>query len=156
MMNKGNDGKGHNENRDDWETPKRIIDLLKKQYNFEFDCCALEHNTITKNFSSDFEKIEALNCICWMNPPFSIAYRMFDHFFKVVEKGVSIYRCDNMETKVWQDIILKNCDWVLIPKVAYQYNTELREGKGCRFPSAIIGVGVEPPVFYEGTILYLK
>jgi len=37
----------------------------------------------------DFEKLNAdLQNVFWMNPPFSKAYDMFKHFFKVVEKGV--------------------------------------------------------------------
>lgn len=156
MEGKGNSGKGNNVSRDDWETPKCIIDMLKKQYSFNFDCCAEEHNSITNDFSNDFEKIKDILGIAWMNPPFSKANPMFKHFFNVVKQGISIFRCDNMETKVWQDIILQKADWILIPKgrVAYQYNTEIREGKGCRFPSALIGVGVLPPTLYEGKILF--
>jgi len=156
MEKKGNDGKGNNLSRDDWETPNKIINMLKKQYDFTFDCCALEENKKFNNFSSNFETIKKVEGIAWMNPPFSIAFKMFEHFFKVVNKGVSIYRCDNMETKIWQELILQKADWVLIPKgrVAYDYNPELRDGKGCRFPSALIGIGVEPPVFYEGKILF--
>jgi len=158
MEGKGNDGKGDNLSRDDWETPDVIINMLKKQYSFKFDCCALKHNSVAINYSGDFEKVENVEGIAWMNPPFSIAYRMFEHFFKVVKKGIAIYRCDNMETKVWQEVILQKADWILIPKgrVAYQYNTDIRQGKGCRFPSALIGIGVKPPTFYEGKILFTK
>ena len=155
---KGNDGSGNNISRDDWETPNCIIDILKKQYSIFFDCCAEKNNAIVENYSNNFELVEKVEGIGWMNPPFSMAYTMFEHFFKVVNKGISIYRCDNMETKVWQEVILKNADWILIPKgrIAYQYNPELRQGKGARFPSALIGVGVEPPTFLEGIILYTK
>lgn len=156
MKGKGNDGKGNIVSRDDWETPECVINMLKSQYSFKFDCCALRHNSVTVRFSSDFESIGEVEGIAWMNPPFSIAHRMFNHFFKVVKQGIAIYRCDNMETKVWQEIILQKADWILIPKgrTAYKYNTEIRSGKGCRFPSALIGVGVEPPTFYEGKILF--
>lgn len=62
--------------------------------------------------------------------------------------GVAIYRCDNMETKVWQEIILKNADWIFIPKGRISY--EGKVGKGSRFPSALIGVGVSAPKEIEG------
>lgn len=157
MEGKGNDGKGNVVSRDDWETPNVIMDMLKgNNYDFDFDCCALLHNTKCDTYTSDFESIKEVKGLAWMNPPFSMAYKMFEHFFKVVKQGIAIYRCDNMETKVWQEIILQKADWILIPKgrVTYQYNTEVRQGKGCRFPSALIGVSVQPPTFYEGKILF--
>ena len=89
-----------------------------------------------------------------MNPPFSKAFKMFEHFFKVVNKGVCIYRCDNMETKVWQDIILPNASWIFIPNKRIKY--EGHEGKGSRFPSALIGFNVEPPKNINGVVLWLK
>ena len=148
MKNKGNDGRGNNPERDDWETPYQLFNILDEQYNFTFDCCATESNKKTERYSNNFLEItkEILKEeVCWMNPPFSKAKEMFDHFFKVVTKGVAIYRCDNMETKVWQDIILPNATWIFIPKgrINYTYNPNLRNGKGTRFPSALIGFNVE-------------
>jgi len=157
----GNDGTGNTENRDDWETPQELFNILKEQYNFNFDCCASKNNSKCFISTNNFKLInkENLNLsICWMNPPFSKAREMFEHFFKVVNKGVAIYRCDNIETKIWQEIILKNCDWVFIPKgrIAYSYNPLLRKGKGSRFPSALIGKGLHSPKNIKGTILYLN
>lgn len=159
MFGKGNDGSGDNENRDDWETPNILFDKLNKQYKFSFDCCATNTNSKCTLHSTDF--LKDFGSVfdyqtCWMNPPFSKSKEMFEHFFKVVKKGVCIYRCDNLETKVWQEIILPNCDWIFIPKgrVAYQYNIEIRKGKGARFPSALIGVGVDPPVGFDGFVLF--
>ena len=93
-----------------------------------------------------------------MNPPFSKAKEMFEHFFKVCEKGVAIYRCDNMETKVWQEIILPNATWIFIPKgrINYQYDPKLRQGKGTRFPSALIGYNVPAVKIFEGYFLFPK
>jgi len=47
-----------------------------------------------------------------------------------------------METKVWQ-MILKHCDWIHI--FPSRINYEGKEGKGSRFPSALIGFGIEKP-----------
>ena len=153
MKDKGNDGKGNNPERDLWETKQELFNLLNKQYNFKFDCCALDSNKKCEMYSNNFKEVYAdIWLPSWMNPPFSLAYEMFEHFFKVVHKGVAIYRCDNMETRVWQEIILKNADWVFIPKGRISY--EGKEGKGSRFPSALIGVGLEPPKELEGHILY--
>ena len=166
MEGKGNDGKGNIPERDLWETQQELWDKLNKQYNFTFDCCASENNKKCENWHDNFELVGDVEAglteddIAWMNPPFSIALRMFTHFFKVVDKGVAIYRCDNMETKLWQEVILKNADWIFIPKGRVSYTPfetgNMRNGMGTRFPSALIGVNVSPPKEIEGKILFIK
>ena len=151
---KGNDGSGNNISRDDWETPQWLFDKLNYQYEFDFDCCASEDNQKCDQYSTDFKQWDINhfnNHICWMNPPFSKSKEMFTHFFKVVKKGVTIYRCDNLETALWQEIIFPKADWILIPKGRISY--EGKEGKGSRFPSALIGIGLEPPENITGHIL---
>ena len=163
MEGKGNDGKGNIPERDLWETQQELWNKLDKQYSFIFDCCASEGNTKTNLHSSDFKNVkkeDIVNMCCWMNPPFSNSFEMFKHFFKVVERGVAIYRCDNMETKVWQEIILKNADWIFIPKGRISYTPfetkNMRNGMGTRFPSALIGINVPPPEDIDGKILFTK
>ena len=65
-----------------------------------------------------------------------------------------IFFVDNMETKIWQDIILKSATWILIPKGRIAY--EGMKGNGSRFPSALIGFNVKIPKYVKGTILLLK
>jgi hypothetical protein len=160
MEGKGNDGKGDIPERDLWETKQELFDKLNKQYEFEFDCCANKENSKCESFSEDFEKWDELLRVCWMNPPFSNSLKMFEHFFKVVKKGVAIFRCDNMETKVWQEVILKNASWIFIPKGRISYTPfevgNMRNGNGTRFPSALIGLNVSPINNIEGTTLFLK
>lgn len=152
MKGKGNDGTGNNEERDLWETSQELWDQLNQQYEFTFDCCANENNTKCKEFSNNLEQEETKwQKVCWMNPPFSKSYEMFNNFFRIVNRGVAIYRCDNMETKVWQEVILKNATWVFIPKGRIRY--EGMEGKGSRFPSALIGYNVELPKDIDGVCL---
>ena len=151
---KANNGKGNNESRDSWETPQWLFDKLTKQYNFQIDACANYKNKKCEMFYSketSFLSDVFWNYTYWMNPPFSKAKEMFEQFFKIVTKGVAIYRCDNMETKIWQEIILPNVDWIFIPKGRISY--EGMEGNGSRFPSALVGVGVKPPKNLEGTTL---
>ena len=153
---KGNDGTGDIPARDFWETPQHFWDLLDEQYSFTFDCCAEPFNKKTINYSDNFEvqiKVPIDNS-CWMNPPFSKAKEMFTHFFRVVKKGVAIYRCDNFETTLWQNIIFPNVDWIFILNKRLQY--EGLKGNGSRFPSALVGIGVEPPVNLKGTVLFTR
>ena len=152
---KANNGKGNNPSRDEWETPSWIIDPLMQQYNFEFDCCATKENKKAERFSEGgFQDIKIVEEIAWMNPPFSKAYAMFRHFFKVVKKGIAIYRGDNLETALWQKEILPNCSWILIPDRRVSY--EGLDGDGARFPSILIGIGVEVPRSIKGIILEVK
>ena len=160
---KGNNGTGNIPERDLWETKQDFFNILNNQYNFTFDCCANIKNTKTVNFSSNFQLTIKENLdkqICWMNPPFSKSSYMFEHFFKNVRKGIAIYRCDNLETKVYQDIILKYADWLFIPKGRISYTPfevgNMRKGLGTRFPSALIGIGLETPKNIEGVILIIK
>lgn len=148
---------GNIESRDDWETPNILWDKLDEQYNFQVDCCANKHNYKVNLHCEDFEITIKSNFIintnvltCWMNPPFSKAKKMFEHFFKVVSKGVAIYRCDNLETKIWQEIILRNADWIFI--FDYRINYTGKKGTG----SALIGIGVKPPKSLTGTTLFLN
>ena len=152
----GNDGTGNIEERDDWQTPQWLFDILNSQYDFSFDCCADDKNTKCHVWGEDFLDCDEFfkSDVCWMNPPFSKALHMFDHFFNNVNKGVCIYRCDNMETKIWQDIILKNATWVFIPKGRISY--EGKTGKGSRFPSALIGFNIPEPNGLDGATCYLK
>lgn len=153
---KGNDGTGNVADRDDWRTPFKLYNVLNKQYGFVIDCCASKENRLCPKWYDNFESCDFItyNSPCWMNPPFSKAKEMFTHFFKVVQKGVAIYRCDNMETAVWQDLILKHANWVFIPNGRVSY--EGKSGKGSRFPSALIGVGIPPPKSVKGTLLWVE
>ena len=149
---KANNGSGNIESRDGWETPQWLFDLLDEEYYFDFDCCATSRNTKLSCYPFDFLKYNVAHVtMAWMNPPFSKALEMFRHFFKVIEKGVAIYRCDNFETKIWQEIIFPNASWVFIPNKRIAY--EGMDGKGSRFPSALIGFNVPEIQSLEGITL---
>lgn len=151
---KANNGSGNNELRDSWETPKWLFDILNKQYKFTFDCCATKENTKCRFFSDNLMTIGfSTKEILWMNPPFSKAFQMFNLFFDSNCCGVAIYRCDNFETKIWQEKIFPYADWIFIPNKRIAY--EGMNGSGSRFPSALIGIGLEPPKGIKGVCLKL-
>jgi len=142
----------------EWATPQWLFDKLNEEFSFTVDVCAKFENAKSRGIflkrSGWIKKKIGISIpvnICWMNPPFSKAKEMFEHFFKVINKGVAIYRCDNMETKLWQEVILPNATWIFIPLGRICY--EGMEGKGSRFPSALIGIGVNPPTNLEGISL---
>lgn len=151
-----NNGNGDIESRDEWQTPRDLFAQLNKIYNFDIDCCANYDNSKCTKFYFDFEKSGELpkTPIAWMNPPFSKAREMFDHFFKVVNEGVAIYRCDNLDNKLWQEVILKKCDWIFFLKGRVNY--EGFDGSICRFPSALIGIGTVTPRDIKGRIVWVN
>jgi hypothetical protein len=153
---KGNNGNGNNETRDDWETPGWLFDKLTEQYNFKLDCCANEMNKKCEEFFKDLSELKITNVNSWMNPPFSKAKEMFKMFFEKVLFGVAIYRSDNLETKIWQEIIFQNADWIFIlnKRVSYEHNQ--RKQKSPRFASVLIGKGLEPPKELEGVLIKIR
>lgn len=154
----GNNGNGNNIERDDWETPQWLFNKLNEQYDFQFDCCSTPINSKCSVWCDDFLNSENPELTSWINPPFSKAKEMLTHFFKVAKKGIGIYRSDNFETRIWQDIIFKNADWIFIPKgrINYEYDQGKRKISGSRFPSALFGIGIEPPQNLDGVILILN
>jgi hypothetical protein len=142
-------------NRDEWQTPNDLFNHLNIQYNFFIDCCANNINTKCNKYFNKFENIDFIhdNITCWMNPPFSKSQLMFNHFFKIVSKGVAIYRCDNLETKVWQNIIIPNCSWILIPNKRIIYTGLSNKWNRPVFASSLIGLNVPPPKLIKGRIL---
>lgn len=157
---KGNNGKGNRPLRDMWETPQDFWTALDNQYYFTIDCCAsIENSKCSSFFSEDnpFEDADFLknrNNRCWMNPPFSIAWKMFETFFSKVNKGVAIYRCDNLETGIYQKLIFPHASWIFI--LDKRINYEGLDGAGSRFPSALIGLNLPPPREIKGTLLRVQ
>lgn len=157
MLNEGKLGVGNTTQRDLWITPPMLWSIVNKQYNFDFDCCASVDNRKTELYSSDFESVQSVSGTAWMNPPFTIAKRMFTHFFKVVDKGVGIYRCDNLETLLWQNVIFKHAHWIFIPKGRINYVEEtFNSTQESPFPSALIGYNVPPIKNMQGVLLIIK
>lgn len=149
--------------RDNWRTPQALWDKLNDQYHFVFDCCADETNAKTGWWTGDFARsidsedlarIGTYGGVLWMNPPFSKAKDLIPILIGTELQAVVIYRCDTMETALWQTMLAR-ADWVFIPKGRVRY--EGQEGVSPMFPSALVGFGgVEPPNNIEGRVLMCK
>lgn len=59
-------------NKQEWETPLGLFNLIAKDYSFTLDVCASVENTKCANYFS--EEDDALSKewvgVCWMNPPY--------------------------------------------------------------------------------------
>jgi hypothetical protein len=145
----------NHESRDIWQTPQDLWDKLHAQYGFSFDACADRTNYKVLPFCEDFGRIYFTDMMpepmIWMNPPFSKALAMFQRL-ATCHTWVAIYRSDNFETKVWQDVIFPACDWVFMFNYRVKYTGF--EGDSSRFPSALIGRGVPPPSGLEGICFF--
>lgn len=95
----------------------------------------------------------------WMNPPFSQANKFFK---KVAEESkrdlqlVAIYKSANLESKTWQDYILRTADWVFFLRGRVNFDSHAGKSNQVPFGSALIGYGLEPPVGLKGVLWTLK
>ena len=133
-----------------------LFNHLNEQYNFKFDCCGTKENTRCLRYprSGKFTDINELNEIAWMNPSQEKPDFMFEHFFKIIKGGIAIYRCDNMNSNIWQDIIIPKGHWVFI--LNEKQNNDNFIISELKFPTAIIGIGVNLPEGLNGRVLGLS
>jgi phage N-6-adenine-methyltransferase len=145
-------------NSDEWSTPQELWDLLNKQYNFTFDVAASVANHkcdrfYSQNYSFLIHKNDDLLTfdVLWCNPPFSQAKKFIDLLAEVNKPTVCIYRCDNMETKLWQSIF-KHAEWIFLFNKRIHYDNPVG-GDTCPFGSALFGWNCAPPIGLKGTLL---
>ena len=82
-------------NKDDWETPQELFNILNSEFHFDLDVCANELNFKVQRFFSKAEdglEQSWQGKTCWCNPPYG------REIGKWVEKAYK-ESCDN-ETKV--------------------------------------------------------
>ena len=142
--------------KDDWRTPRWLWDTLNEQYKFTTDCAASRATALCPHWcgvdgwhgSVDIR----IPKVVWVNPPFSQPSMITENWLLYLRR-IGIYRADNLETKVWQEIILPNVDWVFF--FSKRINYEGHDGKGAMFPSALFGSGLPPPIGLNGRIMWM-
>jgi len=142
----------------DWGTPSELFDKLNAQYGFDIDLCSNESN---KKCGTEVQQLENFDQelvykVGWINPPFSKIRQMLRIALSLKFPVVGIYRCDNLETETWQDIIFSKCDWVLFLKGRVRYEDPVSGDRTSpMFPSALFGKGVKPPEDFFGKLIKL-
>lgn len=59
-------------NTDEWPTPDYLFDELNKEFNFNLDVCATDHNhKCDQYFTKEIDGLsQDWKGVCWMNPPY--------------------------------------------------------------------------------------
>jgi len=151
---------------DSWRTPDSLWNKLHGRYHFTCDLAASDENAKVKRNSAknpgyftesrssldvDWQKF----ITCWLNPPFSNA----EPFFKKCDNArvVAIYKATNLETALWQDVILPMAAWVCFLRGRLNYaNADNVVMRGVPFGSALIGFNVPSLVQDLGHVWRLR
>jgi site-specific DNA-methyltransferase (adenine-specific) len=68
-------------NSNEWETPRKIFDILNKEFNFDLDACASDFNYKCKNYftkeNSCLDKSWKQYKSVFMNPPYGRQIKLF-------------------------------------------------------------------------------
>lgn len=143
---------------DTWGTNASLFEKLNKRYKFKVDLAANKKNAKCDKYLSDSLTINwNFGGACWLNPPFSKANVFFQKAAFSKAKIVCIYKSSNIETDLWQNIILQNANWVCFLKGRTEYERSKSESKnGVPFPSALIGFRVDCKVEDLGRVWLIQ
>lgn len=127
-----------------WRTPQELWENLNSGYRFGIDLCASKKDSKCEMFCTDILSMHKPidTKTAWINPPFSKVRAIIPHVIKVFPWVVGIYRCDNLETEVWQNHILLKCDWVFFFNGRIKYGDPEGIRQSPMFPSALFGKGI--------------
>ena len=116
MRNKKPKEKLTKEQRDSWETPPEIIDVVRCLLPAAYDACCTEENAKFPRLPGS-QEVERM----FMNPPFSKAIEMFETYLPQAKEWIVCYRADNMETNRWQTLKRLGALWIWIPYHRIQF-----------------------------------
>jgi phage N-6-adenine-methyltransferase len=153
---------------DCWRTPPAIINAVREHMGIGVDCAADSDNKVDDRFFSEqnsflqasyaYLRMVTKDWPAWCNPPFSKAEEFFNHIAKSGMRCVAIYKATNMQSKVWQEIILPNATnvFVLKGRTAFIEPNSKKPMPNPPFNSAIITFNCEytvPREVLEGNLL---
>lgn len=128
--------------KETWETPIDLFNLLNSVFNFKIDTCALENSAkCPYYFTPDFDGLKYNWCSIsyWCNPPYGRS--QIDWVTKACNDSKNYNsmvvclipaRCD---TKLWQDIIFPNARAICFIKGRLKFGDSKNSAP---FPSGII------------------
>ena len=141
---------------DNWRTPSELFNKLNNIFNFDMDCCASEQNHLCEIWSDDIindfslmtafeEEAEDLPSSMFCNSPYSKKanqakiVKFLLHNSNLYGIGLICLIPARVETKLWQEVIFKQADFVYYLKGRVHF---LREdgskASAATFPSALV------------------
>lgn len=128
----------HTSNKQDWETPRWLFDVLNQEFYFQTDVCATEENRLcSRYFSPQIDGLtQRWTGSCYMNPPYSKIKAWMGKAFLEAQLGDATVVClvpARTDTKWWWSY----ARWGEVRLL--QGRLKFSEGKvGAPYPSAVI------------------
>jgi hypothetical protein len=116
MRNKQPKEKLTKEQRDSWQTPPDIVNIVRRLLPDAYDACCTDENAKFPRLPGSQEVAQL-----FMNPPFSKACEMFNTYLPQAKEWVVCYRADNMETSRWRTLKQLGASWIWIPDHRIQF-----------------------------------
>ena len=125
-------------NRDDWETPQSLFDVLNVEFDFTLDACASEYNKKHERYYSKHD--DALSKrwtgVVWMNPPYGRQIgKWIRKAYEASQEGATVVCLlpARTDTAWWHDYCMKGEIRFLRGRVRF-----VGAKAGAPFPSAIV------------------
>ena len=105
------DQKWFNRDKVDYETPADIFDPLNKEFNFNLDVAASQHNAKVDEFFTQVEDglVQKWEGVAWMNPPFGREMQKWVRkaYSEFLERGTTVVALlpARTNTKWWHECI---------------------------------------------------
>jgi phage N-6-adenine-methyltransferase len=98
--------------RQDWETPAALFRTLDAEFGFELDVCATKENAkCSAFFSPEVDGLkEAWHGVCWMNPPYGSAIRLWmAKAYSSSLEGATVVCLvpSRTDTRWWHDFVMR-------------------------------------------------
>ena len=141
----------HTSNKDDWETPCDLFNLLDREFDFELDVCAnatnhkcpvyynKEHDGLSMSWNTRSRA-------CWMNPPYSQAKLWIAKAAKEASATCRVVclLAARTDTKIWQEVIFPLASNIRFLKGRVRF---VGAKAGAPFPSAVVVFGGMMPIY---------
>jgi len=109
----------YSSDRQDWETPQWLFDLLDEEYRFTLDVCATESNAKCWHYYTpeDNGLKRKWEGRCWMNPPYG---REIVHWVERASKQLKYRRVElivallpaRTDTKWWHEFVMPHASMI--------------------------------------------
>jgi len=141
--------------KDDWETPYWIYELLNEYFDFQCDVAANEVNALCDNYFTRENSCldQEWYCFNYMNPPYGRGMdvylkKAYEEHIKNDHVTVALVP-SRTDTRWFHDYIYKKAEIILIKGRLTFGDSSGKMSNPAPFPSMIVGWGVNPMIFQE-------